>query len=338
MYRTEELANFLKEIYAEGSIKSMSQALAIFYELAFGCNSKEILWEGDLKNARKVAVARKPPKATNISFDMRPIFELAHTVITEAGGIEHVSDQMISDMVRTLLGTDLGFRNADCAKLPHMKFQTWPAGTTLKNCSKWRLLLYRPKEEILRDGGEPWSDSIDLTQDRSNRKDTYRNSLLSTWMQELQRRLDNMIAEHRKSAPLEFQEKKVHGVKVKLMNMLMGMTPRGGLLLKDREKLSGESISKSRKRILTKAGIPSNITPKHLRAGCGNMYNFLAIQESGWMKEEQLQILMRHRVGSDTTDENYIATRLDDDVRERWEKLTKAEKKKVKTHSCFTRV
>ena len=341
MLSTIELVNFDNEHYAKGSQKGASQALATFMEVAYGINSLQILKDGDFKVHRIIASKLKPAKPENKSWDMQPIFKYVARVVEEVGDITLVDDTFVVDIVRTLLGTDAGLRNADVAKVPHMKWRTNPPGVALADADAWGLLLFGTKEKILRGDSDQWSRAIWITQNRKNKKPEYRNSTLAVWMQELQRRVDVLIARHQIKKPNDLKPFNLAGQEVMLRYLFMGRSGKSELILKIRTELSGDTISKSRSRVLKDSGIQDSdpsITPRHLRPGCANMLHHLAVIEMEWMTFMDLQNYVRHKEQSVVTRTNYIAARLIKSVWTRWGKLSKKQRKAIKTHTCFIRV
>ena len=201
--------------------------------------------------------------------------------------------------------------------------------------------MVNTKEEMLRKDGSPWADPVRIHQDPNRTDDFYRNSLASVWMQELQRRIDVLIAAQQKKKPGTYEPQDIHGVQVKLPYLFMGLTPKGRLLLKGREELSGDTISKSRSRILRAAGVPERITGRNLRSACVNMLYYLAVVEREYMSRAELQKYIRHKEDGktrSTINTNYIAPRLCQSVYDRWTMMTAEQRKAIVTHSCFTRV
>ena len=198
--------------------------------------------------------------------------------------------------------------------------------------------MQHTKEGILRNSGKRWSNAVSITQDNRNKSERYRFSLLSTWMQELQRRMDLLIEERSTKQPLKWQPKMVYGVKCKQEFLFKGLTGKRNLSLTARGKLSGDAISNARQRTMTGAGIPEEYSPRHLRPACVNMFHFLAVRENDWMTSHELQEYFRHQEDSKVTNDNYIAVTLHDNVWKRWTAMSPKERQAVKTSACFTRV
>ena len=158
-------------------------------------------------------------------------------------------------------------------------------------------------------------------------------------MQELQRRIDGKIEKHHVKKPKEFRPFILDGVEVKLKYLFMGRNAKSELVLLQRDILSRDTISNSRKRIIAEAKIKDgSITPRHFRSGCANMLHYLAVLEAEWMDFSELQVYLRHKEFSGVTQASYVAARCDKDVWERWGKLSKKQRKAIVTHTCFVRV
>ena len=323
-------------------MKTNCQATATFYELAFGFNSKHLLWNADFKTAKKVAkadtrgTAKTGNPGKNVAMDMAPIYDhVAASLEAANGDITQVESRVVYENTLVLLGTDCGLRNRDCCKIPMLpRVRRWPDNCELWDCHRWELFINRDKGELLREGGGAWSKTIIIKQNHRNRTKRYRYSLLSVWFAEYQRRMEVLQAKK----PQDFPPEMVDGIRCNLQFMFRGLDRKGQLSLVKRGMLSADSISNARQRVMSAAGIPSELSPRHLRPGTANMLYHIGVVEMKWMTMLQLQQYLRHQEGSKITEDAYLAVTINTAVWQRWNRLTLQEKRSIKTHSCIVRV